>query len=339
MATGAFDSADSSVGTNGKQITLSWATPGGDGWTSPFVVIADPSGAVSLRVDQGGPNDRTLTAVTQSGAPTVVSTDLRATFNISGFIEKDETVKVTITAGLISDSSVTPDETGATTSTVITNSSTFVGLAPLNELKRFLNIDTSTTTYDTQLTTYLRVATNLLERCLGRDPGKFLSQSITETLDGKGSEKLQLRNWPVTAISSVKRVLSDGSTETVASTDYRYEQNTGELELIGDSDDYYYNWPSGNPFVGRRVFPRPRFAEGFRNVQVTYTGGYTPATMPPALQWAAIEVAAHLYRRQGRDTSMSSESLGDYSYTAADPMKVSEAFRAYCNSVGCVVVA
>lgn len=336
MAVGALDTANTSISSLGNRITLQWDAPSGDGWTSPFILSLTPSAAISLAVDTGGPKARTITGSTINGATSIVGSDLSASFNLSGYIEYGETVSLTLTAGLFADSTITPDTSGGTSGTAITNSSTFVGLASLTNLKLYLGVTGSSN--DTELIRYLQVATSVIERHCGRGPGKFLSQTHTEALDGKGSRKIQVRNTPITSITSINRVLSDGSLETIDSGNYRFESETGEIELIGDDDQYYYAAET-NPFLGRRVFGTPEFSRGFRNVQVVHVGGYTPATLPPALSQAAIEIAAYLFRRQGRDTTMGSESLGDYSYSIADPESVSASLKMWRNAVGCVVIA
>lgn len=51
-----------------------------------------------------------------------------------------------------------------------------------------------------------------------------------------------------------------------------------------------------------------------QDVRVDYTGGYS--TIPDDLATAAAALTAALYRRSSRDTSLQSERLGDYSWTA-----------------------
>jgi hypothetical protein len=53
---------------------------------------------------------------------------------------------------------------------------------------------------------------------------------------------------------------------------------------------------------------------------VVYVGGY--ATIPGALHKAACLLADILYVGRGRDSSIQSESLGQYSYTLADQPRV-----------------
>lgn len=335
MATGALDTANCSILSNGKRITLQWDSPGGDGWTSPFVLNGTPSTAISLVVDTGGPNSRTVTATTIHGAFAQVSTDLQATFNLSGFIEDDEDVRLTLTAGLVIDSSITPDETGGTTSTTITNNSTFVGLAPLSELKSYLGITSSSD--DAELTRLMRAAASRIEGECGRPIGGFLSKSRTELLNPTGDPSIFIRNTPVTSITSVKRIAPDGTTTTIDADDYRFDPVTGEIRLIVDEDA---SWYTGDiRAVDWRLLKGRGFWEGFRSVEVVSVGGYTPATMPRDLQQAAIEVAKDLWLMRKMNPTLQSESLADYSYSTKTQTERSEWYQTLVNRYRCPVMA
>ena len=88
-------------------------------------------------------------------------------------------------------------------------------------------------------------------------------------------------------------------------SEYRVDYSTGLIHLIADrfpgirSDDASAN----------------RFPSGFYPVFVQYTAGFE--TVPADLQQVCIEVAADLYRERKQDKTITSESLGDYSYTQA----------------------
>ncbi len=59
------------------------------------------------------------------------------------------------------------------------------------------------------------------------------------------------------------------------------------------------------------------FTWGWRDIFVTYTGGYT--TIPPLLQQICIDLVKNKYDSIGRDTSLKSEKIGRvYSYTMGD---------------------
>lgn len=58
-----------------------------------------------------------------------------------------------------------------------------------------------------------------------------------------------------------------------------------------------------------------RFLPGIRNVYVNYTAGY--ATAPEDIQQLADELVTQMYHDGRRDGALQSETLGDYSWTAA----------------------
>jgi len=59
------------------------------------------------------------------------------------------------------------------------------------------------------------------------------------------------------------------------------------------------------------------FSKGWRNIFVTYTGGYS--TIPPLLQQICIELIKNKYNLIGKDASLKSEKIGRvYAYTMGD---------------------
>ena len=56
-----------------------------------------------------------------------------------------------------------------------------------------------------------------------------------------------------------------------------------------------------------------RFPRGFYPVFVEYEAGY--ATIPDDLERACIEIAAEMYQTRQQDRSVTSETLGDYTYS------------------------
>ncbi len=100
-----------------------------------------------------------------------------------------------------------------------------------------------------------------------------VSVQLVDTMDGSGSDKMMLKDWPVTAVASVVVFgqtvpqSPDGVTPGWVFDDYSIIllPNTA----IGSP---LSNWPF---ILGR--FPRARL-----NVKVTYTAGYTSGTNPPA---------------------------------------------------------
>lgn len=145
--------------------------------------------------------------------------------------------------------------------------------------------------------------------CNGRT--SFLADEYTERIDGMGWDAVVLKHTPVdsTATQTVTVYTSKTETVTVASSSYYIDPATGILRLIADPFLAVY-------FGG--VGTDGNLPDGFRNVSVTYTGGYESNAIPEDLQQMAIETAASIYRRRNYDPALKSEQMGRYSYVMAD---------------------
>lgn len=88
-------------------------------------------------------------------------------------------------------------------------------------------------------------------------------------------------------------------------SEYRVDYSTGLIHLIADRF----------PGIRSDNASANRFPSGFYPVFVQYTAGFE--TVPADLEQACIEIAADLYRERKQDKTITSESLGDYSYTQA----------------------
>ena len=153
----------------------------------------------------------------------------------------------------------------------------------------------------TLLTNLLLGASEWVELYCNR---KFASATFTEIHSGDGTSILHLDQLPITALTSVTILDDDGTSTVLASTDFRYDPQTGELRFAPDPDgDYTY-------------FPR-----GFRNVTVVYVAGF--AAVPDAVQDAVVEIALTVAAIGKQAGNLASERLGDYAYTlrnaAAEP--------------------
>ena len=85
-------------------------------------------------------------------------------------------------------------------------------------------------------------------------------------------------------------------------SEYTYDYHTGRLAI---DRSWFAYWP-----LDKGVMPSP-----MKSVLIEYTAGYS--TVPEDVEQACIEVASMLYRDRRRDGNLTSESLGDYSYTRA----------------------
>ena len=89
----------------------------------------------------------------------------------------------------------------------------------------------------------------------------------------------------------------------VADFEYRVEEDSGLIALTGGT---WSAWLSGGPDS------YGEFSNGWRDVLVEYTGGYS--TIPDDLEQIAIELVSEAYNGRGKDFSVQSESIGSYSY-------------------------
>lgn len=161
----------------------------------------------------------------------------------------------------------------------------------------------SATTWDAQLAVMVPAAQAMAERFCDR--AFDYNAAYSETVDGTGSLYLFISNTPIASITSVTRILDDGSTETVDSSAYRKgHADTGTVVRLGSG------WGDC----------RSRWTEGVQNYTVVYAGGYgspgpaVPADLKVALyqlidQWLADSPGG------GLGPQFQSENLGDYSYT------------------------
>jgi len=146
----------------------------------------------------------------------------------------------------------------------------------------------------------------------------FESVSRTERYDGTGEQTINLIEWPVTAITSVKVYSASGDYETLDADTYRVNADSGVLSRIDPVRARFPTTAFGT--VESQFSVQPWFPEGFDNIEVVYTGGY--ATTPADLEmnvWRLMDLA---YAARGRNFGLQSESLGQYSYTNMDPSKV-----------------
>ena len=114
----------------------------------------------------------------------------------------------------------------------------------------------------------------------------LLSQTWALTLDGFGDHRhvsdriVYVPRPPLIAVSSIVYLATDGTSTTLASTEYRVNaaNHPGRIE-----EAYGTSWPSTRGVVG--------------DVVITHTAGYgtTAATVPIALRKAITLMAAHLF--------------------------------------------
>ena len=169
------------------------------------------------------------------------------------------------------------------------------------------------------------VSSDIRQFC-GRDlTNGFESATRTEIYSGPDDAMIQLREWPITSITSVTQRYAGGSTQVLPSTTYRADTDTGLLSRIDVTRGRFASFTATYLGQAGDFLPSPRFEEGFGNFSIVYVGGY--ATIPGGLQKAACLLADMLFNGRGADQSLQSESLGQYSYTRADASRVEEIRR------------
>lgn len=176
------------------------------------------------------------------------------------------------------------------------------------------------TTWDTLLGILITAAQADVERYCNR---KFDVATYTERFNGDSSGFNLLQNAPITSITSVSYLsrASDG-TETATALSvgsYRFDLDSGELYLLprGLTKTVSYDG-IGTPSTSWRK--GTTFVPGWQNYQVVYVGGYggtypMPADLQLAMYQFVDELFAPIKNGAAIDTSLASETLGDYSYT------------------------
>jgi len=151
---------------------------------------------------------------------------------------------------------------------------------------------------DTLLGYLLDAASSVVEGYCSRT---FALADYTETYDGTGLEFLYLWNYPIVSVTSATVTESGGIQTVIASSDLRFDASSGKL---------MYDFDEAASFG--------TFIRGHQNWTVVYRGGY--ATIPDAIQEATIQVVLSAYSAGDSQAGVSSEKLGEYSYTKGSGM-------------------
>ena len=163
-------------------------------------------------------------------------------------------------------------------------------LTTVADIEEALEITAGTKT--SLITNLINRATDLIESYCDR---RFISTAYTnEVYDGMGAHTIVLKQFPVTAISSLQ---------------YRnayFPEFTSNWTTI---DSSYYDYKSSGI-----VYYTMKFSNSVLHYRISYTAGYT--TIPNDLAQACIELVSY-FMAQTKDKGMQSERLGDYSYTRA----------------------
>jgi uncharacterized phiE125 gp8 family phage protein len=173
--------------------------------------------------------------------------------------------------------------------------------------KSYLKIPSLVTTDDDIVSYFINAASDELERQCDR---KLKAQSITEVQHGRGQNIIQLREFPVNSITSLRLdrdgVFTDPST-LIPATSY----------AIADH---------GNCLL----YKHATFPKGYNNIQVVYNAGYS--TLPSDIEHACLWLVFWYYKiRNAEDIGRTSKTKeGEtVSYLQEAPQMVKNAILAH----------
>lgn len=134
------------------------------------------------------------------------------------------------------------------------------------------------------------------------------STAVTELLPGYGDYRLILRRVPVVSITTIKLLNTDGTVaDTATSTDFKIED--ADAGFISKPGGWYWTARTGNDIQASRLS-----GTELKMVEVVYNGGYiTPnqtgtRNLPYDIEESIIQSVVGLYRAQGRDPTITSET-------------------------------
>jgi hypothetical protein len=149
---------------------------------------------------------------------------------------------------------------------------------------------------------YINAASDLIDEYLGYSPAS--ATFTNEVHSGNGTHFLTLKARPITVLT---QVTEDGDTVDISDFVIR--------TFYIDGYDYI-------------------FVRGNSNYKVTYTAGYTAATMPRIITLTCVKLASLMIKEDGRTGSLGTTSIshGDGSRTFMDGgyNRVLEAVYPYC---------
>ena len=179
-------------------------------------------------------------------------------------------------------------------------------LTNLATAKIHLEIPGADTTQDTKVERFINTASQFIESYCGR---KFITQTFTEYQDGRLSNRIMLRQWPITGGPA------DGATKPELSIDSR---SAFGVDSVVDVSNYFVDSESTFEIVligcGSNRFPR-----GTRNLKIVYEAGVGTVVgddIPDDLVNACLDYILWLYDRQNdRRIGRTNKSKGDENVT------------------------
>lgn len=279
-------------------------------WSEAVEYVGDPSDFLYQR--------NTATQYGNVGAP--ISGDLTTTYVFA----LQSSAAAAITSGTLSvaNASVATVADGTNNSAITGQAVTVSGgeLCTVAEVKSVLGI--SATTYDTVIATSIAFAEKYMANmCDRRDDSTgmvstgptWLSSVHTENRPGALQETITLRYWPVTTLTSVSIVSALSTTVALSTASFRVDQNARTLRFLGRRQTAWDAgmMPTDSPYAVEPIDTN----RAYPYTAIVYTGGFTAGSVPADLSMAAIELARQIFQRRQRDTTLSSETLGNYSWS------------------------
>jgi hypothetical protein len=189
-------------------------------------------------------------------------------------------------------------------------------LATLAELKTELNIDTSITTYDTELQGFLDAATPVVEGITG----PILQRQVTSEPHDGGKPVIVPRQQPVLSITSVTEYVGPVAyTLTAAATP---AQATGAFAYTAD--------PVTGTITRRAAGEAIPFPGGRDNVLVTYTVG--TSTVHPNARLAALMYAAAMWQDTQNGFALTGAAESEDGYEPSALYVVTQRIRSLLDS-------
>lgn len=166
---------------------------------------------------------------------------------------------------------------------LITNSSPYLEKVDYNNL---------TTEEKALVDALITAGSDWIERYCNR---VFTATDYTDEIhNGTGENCIFVKNPPINSLTDID-IVGTSSTTTYLATKFKYEPKTGEIQfkLDADSDAHY-------------------FPEDFRNIQITYNGGFT--TIPEAIKILVADFVVEYFDQKLKDELIEKEKIGDYFY-------------------------
>lgn len=196
----------------------------------------------------------------------------------------------------------------------------------LVETKAILEIDAQDTSEDVKLSFFISQVSSRIGKYLGREDFYDLKER-TEYFAGSGTDKLQLHAYPA-FLSPTPRVWVDesglfgsGSGEFDSTKELTYGDDFSLFLDRTDRSEIGWLirrnslWPK--PSARQRGYLSPFIVEGYGQIKVTYTGGWTPDTIPEGIRMAAVTGVARLRQMFPLGMPLTGESYEDRSVSYA----------------------